>query len=110
MGDIPGYKFDSRFVLGSGMFNGADAPVMAMVGRPALEMYLLLDKDWHTPAERLYVGQMLGTHFEREARAAGFVELFATLPPWVERSFGKRLVAHGWYRQGWASYSKELNG
>lgn len=104
------YVFDSKgpYALGSGIFNGAASPVVAMLGRPTLEVFAILNSAWQTPQDRLYAGERLYEHFEREAVNAGYVLLCASIPPRLERSFGKRLISHGWGKHHWPVYTKEL--
>lgn len=84
--------------------------VQAAFAHLTAEIYFLLDPKWSTPQERhLAFLEMMDVGRQKAWHPGGLEDLHAFLPPQVERSFGKRLLAHGWNKAPWSPYFTEVN-
>lgn len=87
-----------------------DIPVQAIAARKTVEVYMLGDPNWRTPAWRFDVFAQLHRTLHRMIFAMDFTDAHAFLPPKVCRAFGKRLVRDfGWVPGKWQSFCKYLN-
>lgn len=87
-----------------------DVPVQAIAARKTLEIFMLGDPKWRTPAWRLRVFSELQEVLHRAMFSQGFTDAHAFLPPKIARSFGKRLQRDfGWIPSKWQSFCKYLN-
>jgi hypothetical protein len=86
-------------------------PVMAAPAKKTIEMYLLCDKDWGTPRQRLMALQLGHEEMRVWLSGHGFCDVNAWLPPEIEKAFGKRLqYIFGWKKSRWNSYSRRTAG
>lgn len=80
---------------------------MACFFRRSAEAYLVVNREWKTPAWRLEAVRKL--HYECNAalKEEGIVDVVAFLPPELAGSFGNRLDRLGWSkcREEWKAYS-----
>ncbi len=80
---------------------------MACLFRRSAEAYLIVNKNWKSPAWRLEA--ILKLHYECNGalKSAGVVDVVAFIPPQVCESFGRRLERLGWSkcREDWKAYS-----
>lgn len=87
-----------------------DIPVQAIAARKTVEVYMLGDPNWRTPAWRFSIFIQLHTAIHKLMWSLGFTDAHAFLPPKVCKAFGKRLERDfGWLPSGWKSFCKYLN-
>lgn len=87
-----------------------DVPVQAIAARKTVEVYMLGDPNWRTPAWRLRVFAQLHGSIHRLVFSQGFTDAHAFLPPKIARAFGKRLQRNfGWVPSTWQSFCRYLN-
>jgi hypothetical protein len=82
---------------------------MASLARLTCEMYLLLDGNAGTPAQRY--AELLALHQagEKDLLARGLDDAHAWLPPPIAKRFGRRLTNLGWVRDDkWTPYCFRL--
>lgn len=87
-----------------------DLPVQALAARKTIEVYMLGDPNWRTPAWRLSVFQELHGAMHRFMLSLGFTDAHVWIPPKVAKAFGRRLERDfGWIPSRWKSFCKYLN-
>jgi hypothetical protein len=87
-----------------------DSPVQAIAARKTVEVYMLGDPNWRTPAWRMRAFYGLHVAIHKLMFSQGFTDAHAFLPPKVAKAFGKRLQRDfGWVESKWKSYCKYLN-
>lgn len=81
---------------------------MALLLRPTVEAYLLLDKENHSKRDR--IGKLLAIHKELigPAKEGGLTDVHAWLPPEIEKRFGALLLHMGWRKSEWPCYFAEI--
>ena len=107
-----GYPFPdlSKFVGILVATDENDIPVQALAARKTIEVYMLGDPNWRTPAWRLSVFQELHEKMHWLMFSLGFTDANVWLPPKVSRAFGRRLERDfGWVPSRWQSFCKYLN-
>lgn len=72
------------------------------------EAFLLVDHEYADPERRLLALQKLTACTLSEAAKKGVEDVTAWIPPHLDRSFGDRLVALGFAKSPWPSYSAVL--
>ena len=83
--------------------------VQAAFAHVEAQIYFLVDPTWGTPQQRhLAFLAMQDVGSELAYKPGGLDALQAFLPPSIEKSFGKRLTAHGWKKAPWPCYFREL--
>jgi hypothetical protein len=86
-----------------------DLPVQAVAARKTVEVYMLGDPKWRTPAWRFDVLKLLHEGMHRLLLQKGFTDAHCWIPPVVDKAFGRRLVKQlGWVRSRWQSYCRYL--
>lgn len=87
----------------------ADGKVrLAAAARITVEVSVLCDSEWLTPAFRLKAFELLHEEMRRELKAKGIEDVHAWLPPQM-KSFARRLCRYfGWGRSAWDSYERTL--
>lgn len=86
-----------------------DGVRMAILARPTVELYMLVDKDAGTPAQRLEGLKLLHESVRRELEAKGFEDGNMWLPPEIEKSFSRRLCRDfGWAKNLWPCYTRKV--
>jgi hypothetical protein len=86
-----------------------DSPVQAVAARKTVEIYMLGDPKWRTPAWRFGQLRELQDAMHRLLLRLGYQDAHCWIPPAVEKAFGRRLVRDmGWIRSRWATYCKYL--
>jgi len=102
-----GYPFPQLQIqdVGRVLVDEQDRPVQAMLGVPLMEMYFLMNPEWKTPQERFKAFRDLYEEMHREIAHRGYAWCQADLPPEVEKSFGRRLMKLGWFKQAWATFA-----
>ncbi len=87
-----------------------DIPVQAIAARKTVEVYLLSNPNWRTPAWRMNVFCQLQLVIHQFLFSQGFTDVHAFLPPKIAKAFGKRLRRDfGWIPSTWQSFCKYLN-
>lgn len=86
------------------------APVMAGFLTGTCEAYLLVDHEAGTPEMRWQWLQELTRRVSRLAWEKGLEQITVWLPPELVDSFEKRLLALGFLRSEWQSYTLPLTG
>lgn len=85
--------------------------VQAAFAHLTAEIYFLLDPKWATPQERhLAFLEVMDEGKKQAWHPGGLDSLHAFLPPEIERSFGKRLLHHGWKKSLWPCYFSSVDG
>jgi len=73
------------------------------------EVYLIMDHNYGTPAERWEAVQLINADLKANAARIGFDSLYCVLPPEIAKSFGARLVELGWERtRDWPRFTLEV--
>lgn len=86
-----------------------DVPVMAVAARKTVEIYMLGDPNWRTPAWRMRMFSDLHNAMHAAIKALGFTDSHCWLPPSVEKAFGRRLERDfGWIKEKWNSWCRYL--
>lgn len=86
-----------------------DVPVQAIAARKTVEIYMLGNPNWRTPAWRMKLLVELHGGMHRVLVGLGFTDAHCWLPPAVEKAFGRRLIRDfGWIKSGWTSLCKYL--
>lgn len=86
-----------------------DIPVQALAARKTVELFMLGDPKWRTPAWRFNVFAPLHQAMWRAMLALGYTDAHAWLPPSVAKAFGSRLRrSFGWKPSQWQSFCKYL--
>ena len=74
--------------------------VMAILARPTVELYMLSDPSWKTPAMRFEALRKLHESMRLELRGKGFRDVHVWIPP-QKKSFVQRLKkSFGWTGDG----------
>jgi hypothetical protein len=81
-----------------------DRPMGAMIGRKTTEVFLILDPECGSPAERWKHIQALYGASTLDGWRLGFTDAHCWIPPEIERGYGRRLRTLGFNKQAWASY------
>jgi hypothetical protein len=83
--------------------------IMAVAARMTAEVYLLVDPEAGTPAERWVRFQKLHRAVETDVLRHGLDDAHCWLPPELSKSFAKRLARLGWVRDDkWTPFCKYL--
>ncbi len=82
--------------------------VAAALLRLTAEAYLLLDKNYGTPADRWRAMLLLHETTRGDAVRRGLDDAHCWVPPEVARSFGRRIESLGWERERWKCFSRTL--
>ncbi len=83
--------------------------VQAAVAHLSAELYFFIDPKVGTPQERWKNFQELHRiGMEQLWYPGGLDDVYAMLPPPIEKRFGKRLMSLGWVKNLWKCYSREL--
>lgn len=99
---------DESFLMRTVLEDDSGEPVMGALARLTAEVYLLVDPDAGTPAEKMHRIMALQAVAMPEAWRRGLDDLHCWLPPSIERSFGRRMAAMGWRKVSWPCYWKQL--
>jgi hypothetical protein len=87
-----------------------DVAVQAIAARKTVEVYMLGDPNWRTPAWRFQTFVLLHRQIHKLIFSLGFTDALAFLPPKVVISFGRRLERDlGWVPGKWQHFCKYLN-
>lgn len=105
---LPQFVHNPRFPIQLSIRHNGDFMGAALVHIDA-EVYLFLDHQVATPKERYQALEMLQNVLIQRVREIGLDSMYCVLPPRFERSFGPRLVAHGWAPdRGWPKYTYQI--
>lgn len=86
-----------------------DVAVMALAARKTVEIFMLGDPRWRTPAWRMRLFADLHGAMHAAMLSMGFTDSHCWLPPSVEKAFGRRLQKDfGWVKSTWQSFCKYL--
>jgi len=80
----------------------------AAFARKTVEVYLIVNREWRTPAWRLRAIGELAKEMECGAKKLGLEDAWCWLPSQLEKTFGRRLLASGWQKQDWRTYSRRV--
>lgn len=81
--------------------------VQAVLARPTVELYFLVDEHWRNPAWRLDALRKIHESMRRDLHGKGFEDAHVFLPPQKARSFGKRLMKDfGWTEPLWTPLTR----
>lgn len=82
--------------------------VVAAAARLTVEVSVLCDSEWLTPAFRLKAFEVLHEEMRRELKNKGLEDCHAWLPPQM-KNFARRLCKYfGWGKSNWESYERAL--
>ena len=98
---------DSQFILRAVIENGHGVDTALLLKKSA-EAYLLMDLEVGTPEDRLGRLDILNHAVPPVMKQMGIGEAYCAVPPHLEKSFGKRLVALGWYKEPWPIYTRKV--
>lgn len=105
------YELPKNFAVKHVVTNGNDVPVMAILARPTVELYMLLDAEWESPAMRMEALKHIHESVRRELETRGFEDANIWIPPVKEKSFGRRLMkSFGWKKNLWSCYTRRTKG
>ncbi len=83
--------------------------VAGAIAHLTAEIFFLLDPKDGTPEERFKRFEQIEAEGRRVAwYPGGLDDVYAMLPPPIEKRFGKRLMSLGWVKNLWKCYSREL--
>ena len=83
--------------------------VLACLARPTVELYLLGDPQWRTPAWRFAALGQVHTDLQNRLRRHKITDAHIWLPPQMARTFGGRLKrSFGWSRAEWTSFMRAV--
>jgi hypothetical protein len=87
-----------------------DQPVMAVTARPTVEIFMLADPDWGTPAMRFEALKALHEAVRLELVRLGYEDGHLWLPPAIEKAFARRLMrSFGWMKNLWGCYFRKTS-
>jgi hypothetical protein len=95
---------DPLVVIRECLIDDEDIVRMAAFGRLQANAYLLVDRTWKTPEERLEAIQVLEYAMVEKAKILGLDQATAQ----VDLRFGKRLEAMGWRKGMKTTFSKDF--
>jgi hypothetical protein len=98
-------KKNALFLLGKAYVDDKGQTAMIAATKVTGELYLVLDHEWSDAPARWAALQELRDAVVNEASARGFDCLTLFCPPDLEKSFSKRLIALGFIKSPWQSYS-----
>jgi hypothetical protein len=82
--------------------------VVAAAARLTVEVSVLCDAEWLTPAFRLKAFELLHEEMRRELKDKGLEDCHAWIPPQM-KNFARRLMrSFGWGKSNWESYERTL--
>lgn len=101
------YDFpDLRAMVGALAVEDGGAVVQAVLARPTVELYFLLDAEWRSPQWRMEALRQLHEAMRRDLRGKGFADAHVWIPP-EKKSFVSRLMrSFGWTRPAWTSLTR----
>lgn len=82
-----------------------DEVIMWLGAKLVPEFYLIMDPSWETPGMRFETFTLLHNHMIDRLADRGIYEGTISVPPQVEKSFGRRLTKLGWLRSKWACFT-----
>ena len=75
--------------------------VQAVLARPTIELYFLMDAEWKSPALRMEALRAIHEAMRRELHGKGFEDAHVWIPP-QKKNFVSRLIrSFGWTRSTW---------
>lgn len=81
--------------------------VQAVLARPTVELYFLVDENWRNPAWRLEALRKIHESMRRDLHGKGFEDVHVFLPPEKARSFARRLIKEfGWTEPLWSPLTR----
>lgn len=105
------YELDlggTDFIIQNGAFDDDNSPVAVVLGRMTTEAYLLIDKMWRTPQERMDMLQNLAMLSASEAKSVyGIKDTHVWIPPDANK-FIKRLRRMGFADAPWKCLTARL--
>lgn len=103
--DLSQPQFRAKQVL----VDDRDRPIMAVMARQTVEIYLLCDPEYGTPGLRWMGIKALHLSISRILKALGFSDVHAWIPPQIEKQFTRRLKRMGWTKAVWNCYARHTN-
>lgn len=98
-----------EFVAKQTIVDELDRPVVAVVARKTVELYLLCDSEYGTPGLRWMGIKAMHEEVSKELRGQGFTDAHAWIPPQIETQFTRRLKRMGWTKAAWNCYARPIN-
>lgn len=98
----------NRLFVVKEVFEDQGRPVLMCFLKMTSELYLLIDHELGTPAERWEWLKEFKAHIEQMAWMLGLEQMSAWLPVEIEQSFGKRIEELGFVRSPWSCYTLNL--
>ena len=99
----------SEFCAGK-MVQSEGNPVVVVLARPTVELYLLSDPEWESPAQRFNALRLIHDEMAAELKKLGYNDAEMWIPPEVS-NFSKRLVrSFGWskMRPKWTCLARQI--
>lgn len=94
------YSLPDRREFVAAMAVEDDGVVMAILARPTVELYMLADANWKTPAMRFEALRKIHESMRLELHGKGFRDVHVWVPP-QKKSFVQRLKkSFGWVGDG----------
>lgn len=83
--------------------------VQAVLARPTVELYFLIDGQWRNPSWRMEALRQLHEAMRRELHGKGFEDAHTWIPP-EKKSFVSRLMrSFDWTRPQWTSLTRSTS-
>lgn len=87
----------------------SNEPVLGILARQTVELYMLADRDWRTPAYRFCALDLMHERMRVELEEKGISDAHVWIPP-ERKNFGRRLMRDfGWRKNVWDCYSRETS-
>lgn len=101
--DLP----DLSRMLSAKVVEADGAIVQAILARTTVEMYMLGDRQWATPALRFAALQKVHEAMRQELVTKGIEDVHAFLPPSIAKSFSSRLMrSFHWTKPLWTALTR----
>lgn len=95
------------FIVKAVIENGTGVDTALLLRRTA-EVYLLMDREKGTPADRIGRLAILNEAVPPLASSRGVSDVFCCVPPQIERAFSRRMIPLGWRKEPWPVYSRRI--
>jgi hypothetical protein len=102
--DVNHPSFLSRFAA----TNGTGEPVAMCFCRVIGEGFMVLDREWGTPAQRWMALQAVQRATREKMLEHGVRRCVTWIPHEIEKSYGRRLESLGWEKQDRSSFVYEV--
>lgn len=89
--------------------NEHDKAKIAVLARLSAEILVFNDPAWLDPQGRWDMGSRLYGILERDLRRRGIAQAWGRIPEQIVSTFGRRILDHGFKREEFPVFVKELN-